>query len=49
MERDPTMPPFHLAKFNGINIKKGERKVFKGELYFIKTEKGWRGQDGNLY
>jgi len=49
MERNSDMPPLHLAQFNGINIKKGERKLFKGELYFIKTEKGWRGQDGNLY
>jgi hypothetical protein len=27
----------------------GERKKIKGTLFFNMTEKGWRGEDGNIY
>jgi hypothetical protein len=36
--------------FEGAKIgKKGERAVIKRRLRFEKTERGWRGQDGQIY
>ena len=39
----------HLIFENGTLRKKGETKKVYGVLTFNKTEKGWRGEDGNIY
>jgi hypothetical protein len=33
----------------GKPAKKGERAVVTGKLFFERTEKGWRGRDGQIY
>lgn len=39
-----------IAASQGLRPKSvGEREVMAGELIFEKTERGWKGQDGNLY
>ena len=39
-----------LGEINGANsVQQGQRKKVKGVLQFQKTEKGWRGQDGQIY
>ena len=39
-----------LAQSQGTQPKSiGERETTTGELAFEQTEKGWKGQDGNIY
>lgn len=43
-----------LAQFTGsifgaMNVRQGQRETVTGVLRFEKTEKGWRGQDGQVY
>ena len=33
----------------GHNVSAGHRETVQGSLSFEKTERGWRGQDGNVY
>ncbi len=42
--------PFNTFMFMGkARANKGEKKTVKGILQFEKTEKGWRGPDGQIY
>ena len=34
---------------NWKNVQQGQHATVKGNIQFFKTEKGWRGEDGNLY
>lgn len=31
------------------NVRKGQQELIKGVFTFVKTEKGWRAQDGQIY
>jgi len=39
----------HKMLSNGVALLNGEPAVFRGKIIFIKTEKGWKGMDGNIY
>lgn len=41
--------PSPLECMAGRIHKKGEKETIKGKLVFEKTEKGWKGPDGQLY
>lgn len=42
--------PFNAFLYMGKKrVRKGQREKVRGEIQFEKTEKGWRGPDGQIY